>query len=572
MVIEKKSILRLLLLTAVIFTGCAKIVAPVGGPKDVTPPAITKEVPANGCNNFKGNTIKITFNEFVTLNNTFENVLISPPLSQQPTYSLSGKTLTIKFNDTLQSNQTYNLGFANCIQDFTEGNPIPFYNYAFSTGATVDSFMLKGKVVDAKSNEKIKGCFVFAYSEDIDSLPLTTKPHFITKTQADGTYTIKNIHPGNYKIFALKDINNNLIYDLPNEEIAFPEKTMAAVKMPVEVSKDSTETTDSSATTAVLQDTAHLEPLTELFLFMEEDTAQAFVKMQNKETGKYEFIYKSKIHSHNAVILSEKKCDRFEITGRDTITWYLKEPLLDSMVVAMTVNDTVCDTLRLKPFKKAGARTAGRRGKNDDQTTLAVGNLNAGDLYKPITLTFPYPVRPSDSIPVQIVATRKYSGNDTSYLTLSIPDTFTTSLIIDRSFEEKVPYTITIRDSVFWGYNGLTNDTLRIKFTTKTEKDYGLLRMTYKIPDDSHSFVIQLLNNKGTILQSNTLQKSATVTYPKLPAGSYRIKAIEDRNGNGEWDTGNYRLKLEPERVFFFGKTLTVRGYWELEEEWEIDD
>ena len=255
MVILKKSILRLLLLTAVLFTGCAKIVMPTGGPRDVAPPAIAKESPQNGCNNFKGNTIKITFNEFVTLNNTFENVLISPPLTQQPTYTLSGKTLIIKFNDTLQSNQTYNLGFANCIQDFTEGNPIPFYNYAFSTGEAVDSFMLQGKIIDAQTNGAVKECFVFAYSQNIDSLPLTTKPNYITKTQPNGTFSIKNIRPGDYKLFALKDINNNLIYDLPNEEIAFLENTMTAFKMPVEVPTDTVSGIDTVAPVAEIEDT-----------------------------------------------------------------------------------------------------------------------------------------------------------------------------------------------------------------------------------------------------------------------------------------------------------------------------
>ena len=571
MVTKKKSVFRLLLLTVVLFTGCAKIVTPTGGPKDVTPPAITKEVPANGCNNFKGNTIKITFNEFVTLNNTFENVLISPPLTQQPTYSLSGKTLVIKFNDTLQSNQTYNLGFANCIQDFTEGNPIPFYNYAFSTGEAVDSFMLQGKVIDAQTTGAVKGCFVFAYLQDIDSLPLTTKPQYITKTQPNGSFAIKNIRPGNYKVFALKDINNNLIYDLPNEEIAFLEQTMEAVQMPVEVPKDTAAVNDTVAPVPEIEDTTAKVPEIQMFLFMEEDTTQVFVKLQNKEAGKYEFIYKSRIYNYSATVLSEREHDRFEIVGLDTITWYLKEPLLDSMVVAVTVNDTICDTLRLEPFKKAGVRTGVRRGKGDDHVPLAVSYQYAGELYKPIVLSFPYPVRPTDSVPVQIVATKKRSGNDTSYIFLSIPDTFVTSLAINRRFEEKVPYTITIRDSVFFGYNGLTNDTLRIKFTTKSEKDYGLLRMTYQLPGNEYPYIVQLLNNKGAVLQSDIIHQSGTITYPNLAAGGYKIKAIEDRNGNGVWDTGNYRRKVEPERVFFFSKAVTVRGYWELEEEWVIE-
>ena len=341
--------------------------------------------------------------------------------------------------------------------------------------------------------------------------------------------------------------------------------------MPVEVPEDTTAANDSIAVTTEMEDVPEKVPETQLLLFMEEDTTQAFVKLQNKEVGKYEFIYKSRIYSHNTTVLSEKAYDHFEIVGRDTITWYLKEPLLDSMVVAVTVNDTVCDTLRLEPFKKAGARTGGRRGKGDGRVALAVSYRNAGDLYKPLVLTFPYPVRPTDSVPVQIVATKKYTGNDTTRILLSLPDTFVTSLVINRKFEERVPYIVTIRDSVFYGYNGCVNDTLRIKFTTKTEKDYGLLRMTYKLPSNEYPFVIQLLNNKGEVLQTNILHQTGTITYPNLAAGGYKIKAIEDRNGNGVWDTGNYRQKRQPERVFYFDKAITVRGYWELEEEWEME-
>lgn len=569
MAIRNNRFLRLLLLSAVLLTGCAKIVMPTGGPKDVAPPAIAKESPPNGCNNFKGHTIKISFNEFISLNNTFENVLISPPLSKPPTYTVSNKTLIIKFNDTLQRNQTYNIGFANCIQDFTEGNPIPFYNYAFSTGEAVDSFMLQGKIIDARTNSPVNGCFVFAYTQDVDSLPLTTKPQYITKTQSSGAFAIKNIQPGNYKLFALKDINNNLIYDLPNEEIAFFDHTVEAVRMPVDVQKDTTSLQDSIA--AGLPDTIEELPEIQLYLFMEEDTTQAFVKLQNKEVGKYEFIYKSKIYNHKATVLSEKEYDHFEIVGRDTITWYMKEPLLDTMVVAMMVNDTVCDTLRLEPFKKAGVRTGQRRGKSDGHTPLAIGNQNAGELYKPLVFTFPYPIRPTDSVPVQIITTKKYTGNDTSRLILSVSDVFTTSLILNRRFEEKVPHTLIILDSVFFGYNGLTNDTIRIKFTTKTEKDYGLLRMDYRLPDNGYPFVIQLLNGKGDVLQTDILHRSGNITYSNLLAGSYKIKAIEDRNGNGVWDTGNYRKKLQPERVFNFNKVITIRGYWELEEEWTME-
>ena len=339
-------ILLFLSLTVLLFS-CAKIVTPVGGPKDVTPPTVVKESPVNGTSHFKSNVIKITFNEYVTLNNTTENILISPPLATPPTYTLSGKTLSIKFHDTLQSGQTYNIGFAGCICDYTEGNAIPFYNYAFSTGASVDSFMLKGSVVNALSNTPLKDCFVFAYTEDTDSLPLTVKPQYMGKTQDNGTFLIKNIKPGNYKIFALKDINNNLIYDLPDEEVAFCNSVQPAHPIP----SDSAET-----------DTF---PTIKLFSFVIKDTTQAFVKMQNKEHGKYEFIFKNNIQQYSIDALSGTLPDYWSRLGGDTLTLYLKEKITDTVVIALHVDERTCDTLRLTPYKKTGGRNRARRDDSD---------------------------------------------------------------------------------------------------------------------------------------------------------------------------------------------------------------
>jgi hypothetical protein len=43
-----------------LLAGCARIVMPSGGPKDITPPKVVGEKPENGSVNFSGKTIKIT--------------------------------------------------------------------------------------------------------------------------------------------------------------------------------------------------------------------------------------------------------------------------------------------------------------------------------------------------------------------------------------------------------------------------------------------------------------------------------------------------------------------------------
>lgn len=550
--------------------GCAKIVTPVGGPKDVTPPEIVKEVPPSGQTHFTGNVIKISFNEFVTLENTMENVLVSPPLEHQPTFTLSGKTLTIKILDTLQPDRTYNFGFADCIRDFTEGNPIPYYNYAFSTGDYVDSMQLRGKVTDALTGQPVTDCFVFAYSEDIDSLPLTTRPQFVTKTRKDGSFTIKNIKSGDFKIFALKDINNNLIFDLPNESIAFADECYSSIYIPDTKNTTVTDSTSSPANVDSLKDAAPVEyPSISLQLFTEKDSTQALVKMQNKEAGKYEFFYKSSIKKLQKNFLSDTVPDYWEVLHGDTLTWYLKEPISDTLRVALTVNDTVCDTLQLTPFK--GKEKAGRQRQSKPKY-LSVSAKNQGELYKTILLQFGYPIRPVDEFEAMLVSKHKYSGNDTSYLKFSVPDSFVMELPLPMKVDEKVVYSLLIRDSVFQGYNGLASDTLKLDFTTKTEKDYGTLRMKYILPDNGFQYLATLSDSKGQPVAVDILSESKELTYNNLLAGNYSLKLIEDRNGNEQWDTGNYRRKLLPERIIAFEKSITIRGYWELEEVFEVKE
>jgi len=134
-----------IIVTLLVLCRCANIVTPTGGPKDEKPPVVLNASPANNSTNFTGKTIHLTFDEFVTLNNPSNNVLISPPMNKKPTFRTSGKTLIIKFEEPLKENTTYSISFGDAIKDLHEGNLFTGYNYNFSTGDRIDSLSLKGK-------------------------------------------------------------------------------------------------------------------------------------------------------------------------------------------------------------------------------------------------------------------------------------------------------------------------------------------------------------------------------------------------------------------------------------------
>ena len=547
-----------------LLAGCAKIVTPVGGPKDTTPPKIVKETPANHSTLFNNKTIKITFDEFVVLNNPNQTVIVSPPLAQNPELSITGKSVVIKLPDSLRSNTTYSIALAETVKDYTEGNPLSIYTYDFSTGSYIDSFMLSGKVKDATNLGASKDIYVFLYDQDIDSLPLSTRPTYLTKTNGSGSFTFNNIKPGSYKIFALGDINNNLIYDLPNESIAF------STSLAESWCKPSTPADSLSEGSKKIRgkEEANDEREVQLFLFTERNSKQVLSKYINNTENIYVFPYKTDFSSFSARYIGGQELSYFQLISesRDSVYWYLKEAITDTALYEFTVDGHHIDTVKLSPFKKIKSTNARRR--SNEKNSLSVSLSNKETIYQPLTLNFSYPVKPG-AFDI-IIYKRLKSGNDTVVQTIQIPDTFVRSLPINFTFEEKLPYTVFIKDSVIWGYNGLTNDSVNVRFTTKTEKDYGNLQINYSIADPSCQYLVYLLNNRGSVLQTNILSADQSITYAHLDPGAYKIKVVKDRNNNGRWDTGDYREKRQPEEIFFFDKPINVRGYWDIEEEFEL--
>jgi len=157
--------------------GCASRGRPSGGEIDTTPPEITGESPKNYSTNFKGDEIRIYFNEYVKIKDLQKQLIISPPMDTQPQISPQGsasKYITIKIKDTLADNTTYAFNFGNSIVDNNEENPFAYYRYVFSTGDTIDSLSVKGAVFDALSRNADPFVSVMLYELDTSQTRLCT--------------------------------------------------------------------------------------------------------------------------------------------------------------------------------------------------------------------------------------------------------------------------------------------------------------------------------------------------------------------------------------------------------------
>jgi hypothetical protein len=226
-----------LLLIALGLWRCANPVSPTGGPKDVTPPKVTLCDPPQYSLFFKSDKIRITFNKFIQLKDPSSMVNIAPPLLPNTDYSLRGKTLLIKIDDSLKKNTTYSIMFGDAIADITENNVLHDFSYVFSTGKYIDSLSLKGKILDAFNLLPQKDVLAMLYVNEndtlpFDSLPFHVRPYYMTKTNENGEFNFHNIRDIPFKLFALKDMNGNYIYDLPNERVGFIDSLVQGAYVP----------------------------------------------------------------------------------------------------------------------------------------------------------------------------------------------------------------------------------------------------------------------------------------------------------------------------------------------------
>ena len=227
-----------------LFFACARIGSPDGGPYDETPPKVVHTSPKFGATNEKNvKRITIEFDEIVKVDNPSERVVISPPQIQQPEIEANGRRITVTLLDSLKPNMTYTIDFADAIVDNNEGNPYGDYAFTFSTGESVDTFQVSGHVLNAENLEPIKGMLVGLYKvggnaegDSVKELPDSVFRAIpferISRTDSRGHFVVKGLSPGQYRAFALKDLNQNYVYDQRAEMVAFSERILSTSSRP----------------------------------------------------------------------------------------------------------------------------------------------------------------------------------------------------------------------------------------------------------------------------------------------------------------------------------------------------
>lgn len=192
-----------LLMHIFLLSSCANIIPPSGGDRDSLPPVLMAALPKDSAVNVFPKLITLTFNEFVTLQDVNNNLIVSPTLKNIPIVDNKLRNVTIKFKDSLEANTTYSLNFGNSIKDVNEGNFLKDFRYVFSTGNTIDDFTYSGKVLLAEKGSIDSTLIVILHNSTSDTAIFKNRPRYYSKLNGKGNFEFKNLSGGYYSVYVL---------------------------------------------------------------------------------------------------------------------------------------------------------------------------------------------------------------------------------------------------------------------------------------------------------------------------------------------------------------------------------
>ena len=599
MKLEKTTYIVSTILLAAILYSCASIGRPSGGAKDVDPPVFVGSNPAPNSTNFQKSNIELQFNEYIVLKDQSTKVVISPAQKENPSIRANGKKINIELRDSLIPNTTYSIDFSDAIQDNNEGNPLQNFSFAFATGDTIDTLQISGIVLNACDLEPQKEFFVGIHS-CLDDSAFTTLPfERIARTNELGQFTIRNIKPGRYHIFALNDADRNYKF-ARSEDLAFLDEII--VPSVTQIETMDTVFTSQMVTDTIYQATHDLYLPNDILLSSFNEEYKSLYLLNNERTSdrRFTILFSAPSDSLPTLeILQPKEYDNSKkwyildnSQHNDTLNYWITDTMLiksDSIQVSMRylhtdtnenrtfTNDTIFFNLKkLKGKKKEEKKKEEKKKEEQDSvvstppTPLLKFNASSSgmiDVYAPFRFKSEEPI---DSInPTMINIKQKIDTIWEERGIIELKCDSTAGILnfkVEYDWEPGGTYKITIDSLALTGIYGLHNGPVSQEFKVKELEEYANLFFKVNVTD---SAFVELLDSNDKVVRTAPVE-NGNVDFFNINPGEYYARIVLDINGNGKWDTGNYSMHLQPEEVYYFSKKLNLKQNWDIEENWDI--
>lgn len=571
-----------------IFTSCASVVPPTGGPRDTIPPKMIKSIPPNQSINYAGKVFYFEFDERIVTENLRQKLIITPRIEGSWEEKPSKMGFRLIFADDFDKDLTYTFNFRDAIKDITEKNPTRDNRFTFSTGDYIDSISISGFISDLLKGDSLKEITVGLYRIDDTVTIFNGSPYYFTETDEKGKYDISNIKNGLYQIFAFKDANKNMTLQTNMEEFGFLPDTL-----------DLMHNIDNLNIGLLKVD------LRKINLNNALASGPYFEVNFNKYIKNY--YIESDAYSDTIFYMRAKE--------NKSIRVYNTFPGIDSLKIHVYAEDSIGDFIDTTLYMKFRET---RRRPDEFNYTVVPAAKSAIDYHFTANLNFNKPVRYTnlDSIFIQYDTSKivGFSFDSTAfwnktltelqlsaYINQSILDSIelekerkktieegsktdtikSDALDVEKSFnaetETKPPQRrsasealpkapklnkglqLYIGKGAFRSIENDSSDFSGLNYEIIDPEKFGIIKGT--VMTDYRKYFIQLINEKNEVIKE--LDSEKQYTFNNVPPGKYKIRILIDNNEDGKWDFGDIRKNIAPEGVIFFPETLTVRANWE---------
>ena len=600
----KKHKFPLLLALVILGYSCASMGTPDGGPYDEMPPKFVGSTPKLNAVNAKNKKLEMEFDEFIKLERAAEKVVVSPPQMEQPEIKVVGKKVVVELLDTLKPSTTYTIDFSDAIVDNNEGNPMGHFTYSFSTGESIDTMEVSGTVLNASDLEPIKGMLVGLHRNLSDTAFSTLPFDRVSRTDSRGHFIIRGVAPGNYRIYALVDGNQNYLFDSKTEAVAFGDSLIIPSMMPATRQDTVWKDTLTIDTIQTVGYTRFMPDDIILRAFKEENKRQYFSRSQRDKENHFILKFSAKadtLPTLKGLNFDEKDAFIVEANeGNDSICYWIKDSLVyqmdtlevqmdylytdsldnlvpktDTLYLANKLTKAQREKLKKQEDEKKEKERKKREKKGEEMRPeptpflkMEVDAPSAFDINRNIILSFDEPLFRIDTSAIHLNI-----KEDT--LWVDAPFVFEADSVLPRTYsilaewQPEREYRLQMDSTAVVGWYGLHTDKVEQTFKVKALNTYGAL--LFNLVGADETYIVELLDNGGKVLARQRVTPEGTADFYYLtPNAKYYVRALHDRNGNGVWDTGNVKEGKQPEEVYYFPKYWQMKENFEFEETWNL--
>lgn len=581
-----------IIIAAAVMYSCANIGNPSGGPIDKTPPIFMRSNPTPNAVNVKDRKIEIFFDEIVTLKDPSTKIIVSPAQTEMPRMSALGRKVTVELVDSLLPNTTYTIDFSNSIQDNNEGNAIDNFAFAFSTGSVIDSMRVSGYVLDSRTLEPMQSVVVGLQSNLADSAFHKEKLQRVALTNDRGQFTIRNVSPGSYHIFALKDLDRDYKFGNPTEDIAF----LDSIIVPSIGSREAADTVynDLNEIDTIMRATrpAYFPNDILLSMFNEDRKSQYLANNLRVDSTRISltFAAASDTLPSLSIVGRNDVPDQWYTLERsqtnDTLTYWIRPPHLvstDTLIVATTYlrTDTASnlswgtDTLKFT-FQRQKAKKKKKNEETDSLEQIRFMELHplangTQEVYAPLLLQTGTPI---ERYSREAFHLQRKLQNDTTFYpaeikSIALRDSTLSrrDLMLKVDWEPGAAYKLAVDSLAMTDIYGLQTKPLKVDFNVRKMEEYG--NIVFNITAVRDSAIVELLDGTEKIVLRAPVKNHRAELLNLLP-GKYYARLFIDRNGNGKYDTGNYDMHLQPEETVYYPGAINLKKNWDVEQTWDI--